>query len=278
MQLEQQRKVAFETCWYAPARAYLSAHRQLRLDEESIDKCLCRYLLVKLTCRKSTDDVLFIPRAEPECLMMLQRDLLYQQSPHVDAMSIQQTLDWFLQDALEMVTSFAHEEPETTEEKEAQIALRYSYFQLRSLGLRIDYKNILKLKPQDALEAFASTYNHYFEEWCSPFPDIERPSFFSLTTTPDLVMMNPPFDVVFCEKVIRKTRELFAQNPHTTFMLVLPKWKRWKAVHQFSKECYEVQTYPKQSFTFLNQDGEQVHACDIVMYWYGNRRKQGENV
>jgi len=82
------------------------------------------------------------------------------------------------------------------------IHVRYRYIGIGHQGAARDFV-AMGLKPTDAVEGFASTLNHYFDHYCSAFPDLETPfgslgSFWSLAASPEfwkkkpLIILNPP--------------------------------------------------------------------------------------
>ena len=78
--------------------------------------------------------------------------------------------------------------------------IRYTYLHLHNHGLARNFREE-GFKPDDCiLEGFASAFNHYFDNYCSAFPDLESPfgskgSFFdNKDWNYNCVFINPPFD------------------------------------------------------------------------------------
>ena len=77
------------------------------------------------------------------------------------------------------------------------------------------------------LEGFASPINHYFDRFCSAFPDVDKPygsigSFFD-TDIKENVVANPPFEEEVMEACIDKLFEAISNN-HITAILIVPRW------------------------------------------------------
>ncbi|CAF1613027.1 unnamed protein product, partial [Didymodactylos carnosus] len=67
------------------------------------------------------------------------------------------------------------------------LQIRYTYLHLQNHGLAREF-NRMNFIPTDSItEGFATAFDHYFDKYCSPFPDLETPfgstgSFFSVST------------------------------------------------------------------------------------------------
>jgi len=110
------------------------------------------------------------------------------------------------------------------------LRIRYDYLQLDTQGLSVPYKNRGFESGADVLEAFASSFNHYFDKYHSAFPDLERcmgslGSFWARNRIEEpIVMVNPPFDVTIIEEVIKKAikclEEAKRENRKQTWHLI----------------------------------------------------------
>ena len=115
------------------------------------------------------------------------------------------------------------------------LRIRYDYLQLDTQGLAVPYKNRGFEPKTNILEAFASSFNHYFDKYHSAFPDLEQcmgslGSFWARNRIEEpIVMVNPPFDVTIIEEVINKAirclEEAKRENRKQTWHLVFPAWR-----------------------------------------------------
>jgi hypothetical protein len=171
--------------------------------------------------------------------------------------------------------------------------IRYTYIHLESHGLAREYKE-MGFNPDDACEGFASAFNHYFNTFCSAFPDLEKPfgsigSFFNQTLdswNKYIVFVNPPFDenlmdTIF-EQIIRFLKEADqrrSSNPSDTtgqllasdhhYILTVPNWTDWIGLHDFKQNMWTYMTgiYLKGSLPFINHMdnmNKQIYPADIA--------------
>jgi len=171
--------------------------------------------------------------------------------------------------------------------------IRYKYIHLESHGLARQYE-LMGFNQEDACEGFASAFNHYFNTYCSAFPDLERPfgsigSFFNQkldTWNKYIVFVNPPFDqnlmdVVF-DKIIHFLKDAddrrSQSNEDTTsklmpydhhYILTVPNWPDWKGLYDFkmNKWMYMAGIYLKGALPFINHmdtSDKPIYPSDIA--------------
>lgn len=178
--------------------------------------------------------------------------------------------------------------------------LRYTYMGLTTHGLARNYEEF-GLKTSSATEAFASAFNHYFDHYCSAFPDLEKVygsigSFFSMKSTDwktSLVFVNPPFDNTLieevCKKCYKQLRILLKKSENETeiefededdnekdekkeilsFIFTLPNWTKppFPALEEMKKSKYKTDDkfYRKGELKFIDhmQNGKIIYPCDI---------------
>ena len=169
--------------------------------------------------------------------------------------------------------------------------IRYEYIELKHHGLARKFAQ-MGLKPNDALECFASAFNHYFHRYCSAFPDLERyfgslGSFWALSTQSlcekeTLVFVNPPFDDSLMEaaakrvtqhihsacKDSKESREKDAAVTGRKWVFTLPNWTDFAALDHLKNSPYlaSVKRWPKGTLPFVDHMDKQqiVYPCDIV--------------
>jgi hypothetical protein len=115
------------------------------------------------------------------------------------------------------------------------LRIRYDYLHLDTQGLSVPYKNLGFRSDADILEAFASSFNHYFDRYHSAFPDLEKSmgslgSFWARNRFEEpIIMVNPPFDVMLIEETIKKVikclEEAKQENRKQSWHLTLPAWR-----------------------------------------------------
>jgi hypothetical protein len=112
-------------------------------------------------------------------------------------------------------------------------SLRYKYLYIDAHSSQLNYKeNITKLKDislDDATECFGSCFNHQFNNYCSPFSDLEMNlgslgNFFKIKKFPTkILLINPVYDVMIIYLTIKKALELLDEYEHTIYF-ILPAW------------------------------------------------------
>lgn len=160
--------------------------------------------------------------------------------------------------------------------------LRYGYLGLWRHGLARCYRQ-MKFLPHQALEGFASAFNHYFDRFCSAFPDLETPfgsrgSFFEMKSWhPDqvgpVVFVNPPWCETVLNLAARRVLDHLsnlsqgASQVPQTFVFTYPGWKKDFAILdelRRSEFCVKYNEYPPGQLYFLDhmpgiRENEQQH-------------------
>ena len=166
-----------------------------------------------------------------------------------------------------------------------------------ALGIRYNYLNIGNhnlartfekdgFKRNEATEGFASAFNHYFDSFCSAFPDLEyefgsmgsffdvisrinQPSTHALDFKTQLVFVNPPFDESLMSHAMKKVYEYIqTSNTKRKFIFTIPDWTDWSALNELKKSEYveKVTIHKKGTLDFINymDRGNIVRPCDIA--------------
>ncbi|CAF0995189.1 unnamed protein product [Didymodactylos carnosus] len=135
----------------------------------------------------------------------------------------------------------------------------------------------MNYQPNDSVtEGFATPFDHYFDEYCSPFPDLEIPfgskgCFFSVSNwTTKVVYVNPPFDETLMTCAFNRIYEQI-RNDETRrkYIFTLPDWKDFTALNTL-KQCIwinEIKTYRKGQLYFISYYGDcikEISPCDIA--------------
>lgn len=150
------------------------------------------------------------------------------------------------------------------------LQIRYNY-------LRVGTQNLAKVYNLDkslGAEAFASSFNHYFDEYCSAFPDLEaifgsKGSFFQVESFESkIINVNPPFDLEFMELTIDKVLELKKKLEHTTFILTFPHWQDMEGII-FLKKVAPYKIFKKGEIGFIDyMDNKRViYPCEIIEFY-----------
>jgi len=157
------------------------------------------------------------------------------------------------------------------------LQIRYKYMHLETYGLSNCYAE-MGYKPSDKiLEGFASAFNHFFDAYCSAFPDLEtcfgsRGSFFDVDLSSDeLIFCNPPFDVsvmkCMIDKVLTMLHKAVDGKYNQSFRLTFPNWKDMKELAWIAKTefCTEYLQIPKAQTRFVDSSsGKIISPCDIL--------------
>jgi ubiquinone/menaquinone biosynthesis C-methylase UbiE len=158
-------------------------------------------------------------------------------------------------------------------------SMRYKYMNIGTHGLALDYASI-GFKPTDAVtEGFGGVFNHYFDNFCSAFPDLEAPfgsigNFFSVEQFPTKVVhVNPPYDETVMTQVVKRVRYMLDKDPSYTFVLTFPDWPNFKAKDDISKDSrtYKVKRFDKGDLIFIDYfEGKRIAPVKIIMIYIGN--------
>lgn len=156
------------------------------------------------------------------------------------------------------------------------LRIRYEYLQLDTQGLAIPYKNFGHESNSNTLEAFSSSFNHYFDKYHSAFPDLEQcmgslGSFWARNRIDEpVVMVNPPFDVTLIEETIKKAIQSLGQaeieNRSQAWHLTLPAWRDITsftslAHHPFCSSFVDIVRGKTLFFDHITQ--KMIQPCDI---------------
>lgn len=154
------------------------------------------------------------------------------------------------------------------------LQIRYEYLHLSNHGLAFDYASNGHLK-KDGLECFASAFNHYFDHYCSAFPDLEKAfgslgSFFDqespILQTHKTLYINPPFDESLVQAINDRVLSISGLKLH----IVLPDWDNFTALEQLKHNPHTVSVnlYPKGTLKFLNfmtRPPQEIYPCNIAL-------------
>lgn len=150
--------------------------------------------------------------------------------------------------------------------------IRYNYLKLTNHGLARVYKEMAK--PSEGCEAFASAFNHYFDSFCSAFPDLEVPfgsrgSFFSQKEWPiSKIYMNPPFDESLMTHAMERVVSYCESIPKLEFLCTFPNWNNFPGLDIFRtcKWMKKVNEYEKGKIPFIDymNNGRIIYPCGII--------------
>jgi Phosphorylated CTD interacting factor 1 WW domain len=156
------------------------------------------------------------------------------------------------------------------------LRIRYDYLNLGTQGLAVPYKNLGFKSDDNILEAFASSFNHYFDKYHSAFPDLEKTmgslgSFWARNRFEEsIIMVNPPFDATLLRETIKKAVKCLEdaknENRKQTWYLTLPAWRDEKtfttlAHHPFCSSFVDI-IHSKTLF-IDHFSGKMIQPCDI---------------
>lgn len=151
------------------------------------------------------------------------------------------------------------------------LQIRYQYLRLDNHGAaRMDY---MEHKKSDQAEGFASAFNHYFDEYCSCFPDLEyyfgsQGSFWEQKEfVSPIVQVNPPFDATVIKRAVEKVVEMLNEGATNQFVFTVPHWKEFEALNLLRSSIFfqkEV-LYEKGTLLFKNHmTADTLYPCDII--------------
>lgn len=152
--------------------------------------------------------------------------------------------------------------------------IRYTYLKLLNHGLARTF-DTMGYKSSDSTEGFASAFNHYFDRFCSAFPDLEAPfgsmgSFFDNNSwTTDIVFVNPPFDECLMTHAIKRVYEyLETTKDDRKFLFTLPNWENYPELEDLKRSKWTTfsHVYKKGELPFIDymKDKSIVYPCDIA--------------
>lgn len=152
--------------------------------------------------------------------------------------------------------------------------IRYTYLKLLNHGLARTFDD-MGYKPSDATEGFASAFNHYFDRFCSAFPDLERPfgsrgSFFDNNEWETYeVFVNPPFDESLMTCAMNRIYDYLktAKTKHR-FIFTLPNWDNYPELEALKVSPWTVSSrvYKKGELAFIDYMNNKniIYPCDIA--------------
>lgn len=152
--------------------------------------------------------------------------------------------------------------------------IRYNYLKLLNHGLARTFDK-MGYKTSDSTEGFASAFNHYFDRFCSAFPDLERPfgsmgSFFDNSNWETYeVYVNPPFDEVLMENAFERIYKYLQESkePHK-FYFTIPNWDTFPALDKLKKSEWttSVVIHKKGDLPFIDYMNNKriVYPCNIA--------------
>ncbi len=160
--------------------------------------------------------------------------------------------------------------------------VRYHYMDLGSTGLATPYEDMGFKTNDSVLEAFACTFNRYFDSYCSIFIDVDKTSlgnFFTIKNIPtEVVVVNPPYEITLMNNSIQKCYQLYKNNSNLTFIFILPNWKDWPELDNLKKESFKHTDFTKYQKKFINYiTGKHVHPTDVTFCYYGKERHIDDN-
>jgi hypothetical protein len=147
--------------------------------------------------------------------------------------------------------------------------LRYEYLKLSNHGLARLYKG----EKNSACEGFASAFNHYYDNWCGLFPDLETvfgsngPFLEQKSFESEVVYINPPFDETVMAESMEHVYRLLAGGAENVFVFTLPDWPDYEPLLRLenSKWTHDIQGFKKGELKFVDHvTGKIIFPCDIA--------------
>jgi hypothetical protein len=160
-------------------------------------------------------------------------------------------------------------------------SIRYKYMGIGTCGLSIDYFKTGYNPTDDVTEGFGGVFNHFFNNYCSIFEDLEKPfgslgNFFNIESFPtNIIHLNPPYDETLMGVMINKVKRMVEQNSNLTFILTLPNWPNFKEKENIRPKSYnksfKEKIYKRDEFSFIDFNGRVVKPVDIIQIFVGNK-------
>jgi hypothetical protein len=154
------------------------------------------------------------------------------------------------------------------------LSLRYKYIESNNYNLAVDYRKE-GYKKDCCAEGFASSFNHYFNNYCSAFYDLEFVfgsigSFFAVSDWPnDFIQVNPPFDgTIMKYMALKVVHDLKYSKRQLTFRVIVPNWieSEFMRILRKSEFLVEERVHPKGTMPFINYHNDPskyICPCDI---------------
>lgn len=288
-------------------------HRYLpELKIKDISNILLRYVFNKIPLRKATDDPVFVLtegakdpaeiqirrdvgwyklKINPEQIIKIIKDGFHKAKKEIDSTVVKDAavklecksgLLLYKEKFIRDCNSLGKLHPELLEYVYA-LNIRYGYLSLDNHGLARTFEKMGFSPKDNVMECFASVFNHYFDKFCSAFPDLEKPfgslgSFFETTKfVAPMVYVNPPFDETVIHAAIDHV--LTIRNPGH-YIMTLPRWENYDPLHfhptwtdpitkelkllEYPDITVVIKIFSKKEIEFRDPDTEKIiHPHDI---------------
>jgi hypothetical protein len=307
IETELLRKKLYEDIVVKIYNLKLTTEKDGKLKQKEVNNIVLRYLFNKIITRRDDDDPIFITDYSILADKQLIADLEYHKIINYDYKQLPVILNAEFIKAKQILTSsdINIDQPVTYEDttnkyiyknikyedisnlmrnyknyttQAIALNIRYNYIKLSTQGLANNYE-AMGYKPSDnILEAFASSFNHYFNRYHSAFPDLEKyfgslGSFFKREIfNEDIVMVNPPFDLTVMITTINKILLYLrgSKDKKQLFILTFPEWSDVKEFNDLKTSIYtkEWKMIPKHKTNFINHmdKGKIIHPCNILEF------------
>ena len=259
-----------------------------------------RYIFNKNITKSPKDDPVFITTKSPIAEIQLEKDFLYR-NIQIDSKDIINGLEKRLFDSASQIndknirpdrkihvsdgkiiygtwkytdiSDLAQKYPSLTNYALA-LNIRYTYLKLLNHGLARTFDD-MGYKSQTSTEGFASAFNHYFDNFCSAFPDLERPfgsqgSFFdNIKWKTKEIFINPPFDESLMTCAMEKIYNyLEKEDEYHKFIFTLPNWDNYPELEALKKSKWTttVIVHKKGELPFIDYMNKKniIYPCDIA--------------
>lgn len=151
--------------------------------------------------------------------------------------------------------------------------IRYTYLKLLNHGLARTFEK-MGYCTSSATEGFASAFNHYFDRFCSAFPDLERPfgsigSFFDTNSWDTFeVFVNPPFDESLMTCAANRIYTHLGSEVKHRFIFTLPNWDNYPELESLKASKWTVLStvHKKGELPFIDYMNSKkiIYPCDIA--------------
>lgn len=269
---------------------------------KEISHIMLRYIFNKNITKTSTDDPVFITTRSPLAELQLTNDFKYSKITLNPEEIIEEIEKRLASCALQVddknikpdryislkngrilygsflsyvdISSLAEKHPNDINYAFA-LNIRYNYLKLLNHGLARTFDK-MGYKTSDSTEGFASAFNHYFDRFCSAFPDLEKPfgsmgSFFDNSSwTTYEVYINPPFDEVLMANAFERIYKYLQndQNEPHKFLFTIPNWDGFPALDDLKKSEWttSVVIHKKGDLPFIDYMNNKkiIYPCDIA--------------
>jgi hypothetical protein len=272
-----------------------------KLRYKEVCHLLLRYLFNKNITRQQTDDPVFIITKSPMAENQLKKDFEYSKITGIDPNKIiDQIESKFVNSAAQIIDKNIRTDRKVSICKEGilygnkiytdisglgskypnsisyalALNIRYTYLKLLNHGLARTFDD-MGYTPKDSTEGFASAFNHYFDRYCSAFPDLEQHfgsqgSFFNNNVwLSKEVFINPPFDECLMTCTMNKVYEyLTNSNEYHKFIFTLPNWDNYPELESLKKSKWTTSAivHKKGELPFIDymNDKKIIYPCDIA--------------